>query len=117
MSPRAIPSTWLLTVVILLSLAAGLKPVDTAYSADREASDEQFQTLREPASQETEGESDPEAKLPYLFAVYTIIWAGFFGYVFYMSRRQRETRRELDVLRRTLIDREQTPAERETESP
>ncbi len=43
-----------------------------------------------------------EAELPWLFAVYAITWAAFFGYVFIMSRRQREMQREIDTLTRAL---------------
>ena len=43
-----------------------------------------------------------EAELPWLFAVYAITWAAFFGYVFFMSRRQREMQREIDALQRAL---------------
>ena len=48
--------------------------------------------------------SDPEANLPYLFAVYIITWAAFFAYVFYVSRRQREMQAEIDALKRALED-------------
>ncbi len=50
--------------------------------------------------------SDPEANLPFLFAVFIITWAAFFVYVFYMSRRQREMQREIDALKRALRERE-----------
>lgn len=50
--------------------------------------------------------SDPEANLPFLFAVYIFTWAGFFGYAFYMSRRQRDMRRDIDALRQALRERE-----------
>ena len=50
--------------------------------------------------------SDPEANLPFLFAVYILTWAGFFGYAFYMSRRQRDMRRDIDALRQALRNRE-----------
>ena len=43
-----------------------------------------------------------ESELPWLFAVYAITWAAFFGYVFVMSRRQREMQREIDTLKRAL---------------
>ena len=43
-----------------------------------------------------------EAELPWLFAVYAITWAAFFGYVFVMSRRQREMQREIETLKRAL---------------
>ena len=52
----------------------------------------------EPPAQQQRGESE----LPWLFAVYAITWAAFFGYVFVMSRRQREMQREIDVLKRAL---------------
>lgn len=51
-------------------------------------------------------DSDPEANLPFLFAVYILTWAGFFGYAFYMSRRQRDMRRDIDALRKALRERE-----------
>ena len=59
--------------------------------------------------------SDPEANLPYLFAVYIITWAGFFAYVFFMSRRQREMEREIDELKQVLV--EQEPSTRGSEGP
>ncbi len=40
--------------------------------------------------------------LPYLFAVYTVSWLAFFAYAFYITRRQRELRRQIDELRRQL---------------
>ena len=49
---------------------------------------------------------DPEANLPFLFAVFIITWAAFFVYVFYMSRRQREMQNEIDALKRALQERE-----------
>ena len=54
------------------------------------------------AGDDMEGESE----LPWLFAVFFITWTAFFGYVFVMSRRQREMRREIDALRRALDRRE-----------
>ena len=51
-----------------------------------------------------------ESELPWLFAVYIITWAAFFGYVFAMSRRQREMRREIEVMRRVLEERERQAA-------
>ena len=51
-------------------------------------------------------DSDPEANLPFLFAVYILTWAGFFGYAFYMSHRQRDMRHDIDALRQALRDRD-----------
>ena len=42
---------------------------------------------------------DPDPNLGYLFGVYIVTWAGFFGYAFMMSRRQREMQREITALR------------------
>jgi CcmD family protein len=43
--------------------------------------------------------------LGYLFAIYIITWAGFFAYVFLVSRRQRELERELNQLKAMLEER------------
>ncbi len=51
-----------------------------------------------------------ESELPWLFAVYIITWAAFFGYAFVMSQRQREMRREIDILRRVITERESRTA-------
>ena len=70
---------------------------------------EEAQPFQAPAGQEAQESgqnADPEANLPYLFAVYIITWLAFFGYVFYMSRRQREMQREIDELKRTISDSE-----------
>ena len=48
----------------------------------------------------------PERNLPFLFAVYTITWAAFFAYAFYVNRRQRELRREIEELKRALEEKD-----------
>ena len=50
--------------------------------------------------------SNPEANLPFLFAVFIITWAAFFVYVFYVSRRQREMQSEIEALKRALEERD-----------
>ena len=50
--------------------------------------------------------SDPEANLPFLYAVYTVTWVAFFVYVFYLSQKQRDMRREVEDLRRALAERD-----------
>ena len=40
--------------------------------------------------------------LIYLLAAFSIVWAAFFGYLFILSRRQRQLRRELDSLKAEL---------------
>jgi len=47
-------------------------------------------------------EHSPESNLGYLFAVYTITWIVFFAYLFFISRRQRDMRREMEALKRAL---------------
>ena len=42
----------------------------------------------------------------YLFAAYTVIWAVVFGYVFYLSNRQRRLRQEIDSLKELLEEKE-----------
>jgi CcmD family protein len=54
---------------------------------------------------------DPESNLPFLFAVFFIAWAAFFAYVFIMSRRQREMRSEIEVLKRVLAEKEERAAQ------
>ena len=44
----------------------------------------------------------PSANLPYLFAAFVVTWAVFFGYVFFVNRRQQELRNEIGRLRRLL---------------
>jgi len=44
----------------------------------------------------------PNSNLGFLFAIYLITWAGFFGYSFIVSRRQRSLEREIDALRALL---------------
>mgnify|MGYP001205736179 CR=1 FL=1 len=53
-----------------------------------------------------EESSDAEANLPYLFAVYAITWVIFFTYLYYLSQRQRNLRREVEELRQILVERE-----------
>ena len=38
----------------------------------------------------------------YLFAVYSIVWATVFGYLFYLYRKQRKLRQEIDTLRKSV---------------
>ena len=44
----------------------------------------------------------PSNNLPYLFAVYAVTWAVFFIYVFFVSRRQHELEKEVQVLKQAL---------------
>ena len=55
-----------------------------------------------PAAQDAPGESN----LGYLLAGTLLTWAGFFAYAVYLWRKNRDLRREVDDLRRTLGERE-----------
>ncbi len=43
-----------------------------------------------------------ETNLSYLFAVFAITWAGFFAYIFFVSRNQRELQRQVARLRASI---------------
>lgn len=86
------------TAVLLILLAAGAL-TQNGHASAYEAAAMSADTT---AQQQARG----EAELPWLFAVYIITWAAFFGYVFVMSRRQREMRAEIEVLKRALAERD-----------
>ena len=44
----------------------------------------------------------PPSNLPYLFAAFAVTWLVFFGYMFFIGRRQQEIRNEINRLRRTV---------------
>ena len=39
-----------------------------------------------------------EAYLPFLFAVFGVLWLSFFGYAYFISRKQADLKREIDAL-------------------
>ena len=102
---RALLVRWLLIAIVGLGVAAGPGWVGTAFAGDHGSRQEPLQTTGQGQGQEEQG-SDPEANLPYLFAVYIVTWAAFFGYVFVMSRRRKEMQREIEALRMELAERE-----------
>lgn len=95
--------TTLGAIIVLGILALSAVGVAGAYEGP-------LQALDQAASPAQEG-SGPEANLPFLFAVYIITWAAFFAYVFYVSRRQRELRNEIQDLRRALEERDRRDSE------
>ena len=54
------------------------------------------------APQDAPGESN----LGFLLAGAAVVWAGFFAYAFYVGRKGRELRRDIEDLQRSLADRE-----------
>lgn len=92
--------------VILLALAVAVAVAiswpDAAHAFVSHPADRQLEVQAMPLQQEPEGESE----LPWLFAVFFITWAVFFGYAFVMSRRQREMKREIEALKNALAEKE-----------
>ncbi len=84
--------------LIILTTAAIPGAAALAYDSRTSADAITLDTTTDIPAQQRRG----EAELPWLFAVYAITWAAFFGYVFVMSRRQREMQREIETLKRAL---------------
>ena len=84
--------------LIILTAAAIPGTALLAYDSDTASGAITLDTTTDIPAQQRRG----EAELPWLFAVYAITWAAFFGYVFVMSRRQREMQREIETLKRAL---------------
>lgn len=93
-----------IALAVLIALCAAVAwQVDGAYAIAADGAGVIVAADESPMiSQQQRGESE----LPWLFAVYAITWAAFFGYVFVMSRRQREMRAEIAALKRALAERE-----------
>ena len=51
--------------------------------------------------------SDPEGYLPYLFAAFALTWVAFFAYLFFLARKERALRQEMEALRDAFDEREQ----------
>ena len=49
-------------------------------------------------------QNDPEANLKYLFAVFFLVWVLFFGYIFFLSRRLKEMRNEVTMLKKIISE-------------
>ncbi|MCH8848350.1 MAG: hypothetical protein J4N31_03430 [Chloroflexi bacterium] len=47
-----------------------------------------------------------ESNLGFLLAGTALAWAGFFAYAFYVGRKNRELRRDIEDLQRTLAERD-----------
>lgn len=90
----------IIAIVAIILLAAAIAP-GAAYA---------FHAIPVGETAHIPAQQRGEAELPWLFAVYIITWAAFFGYVFFMSRRQREMQREIDALKDALDDTPDTDA-------
>lgn len=89
-------------IVMAAIVMASLLGVSQAFASDELTGPTASEVSATPQQQAER--RDPEANLPFLFAVFFITWAAFFGYIFVMSRRQREMQREIEALKRLLSD-------------
>ena len=96
--------------IALLLLIAGVSLAAPAVSAADSLPAVAAEMPESPQQAEDRGGG---SELPWLFAVFIITWAVFFGYVFVMSRRQREMQQEIDTLSRTVQERLQEEAGKE----
>ena len=95
---------------IALGTLGGHPWAGTAHASDGQPDASAPETLVQ--YQEVE-DSDPEANLPYLFAVFAIAWGGFFAYISVMTGRRRQMQRELEALRAALAERESASEQHE----
>lgn len=114
-STRVSGLRWVVAAVVVAAIGAGIVGIGEAHASDDVAGPSVFHSHGAPQAQQAE-DPDPEANLPYLFAVYIITWGGFFGYIFFMGRRQKEMQRELDALKSALADKE-SPTEQGEQQP
>ena len=95
-----------LSLALLITLVTSVSfGISDAYASHIIPDQPQQETRIGPQQQSAEEEVG-ESELPWLFAVFAITWSAFFGYVFVMSRRQREMQREMETLARALSDKE-----------
>ena len=100
---RSSPGPWALVLVALVVLTVATATDPTPLGAF----DAGTQSIPVEATPPQESGNDPEANLPFLFAVFIVTWGAFFAYVFYLSLRQRDMRSEIEALKRALAQREE----------
>jgi CcmD family protein len=83
---------------IILALLVLLVPVGAFALASAGG---QPEVAAEIAAQEN---TNTETNLDFLFAIYMVTWAGFFVYIFIVSRRQLTIEREIKDLRQLLAE-------------
>ena len=105
---RVVLAVLITGIVIALYSAGALVAQASEHSPETATTD----VLGAPPQQDAESR-DPEANLPYLFAVFIVTWAVFFGYIFVTSRRQKDMSREIADLRETLAEKERQVVEGE----
>ena len=115
MAYRAIGLRQCVLTAAALALLIGLLGATDSHAHVQAGQNSWAEAEGAPLLQEGE-DSDPEAFLPFLFAVYIITWAGFFAYAFLMSRRQRDLHREVEALKMALADKDRNASKSEEES-
>ena len=88
---------WIFPMILgsVLISAIGILTTEISHASDHD----QYIAPATLAVAEEDGQSDPEANLPFLFTAYLIIWAGFFAYAFFISWRQKDIKKEIEALR------------------
>ena len=105
--PRSAARAALALAVLALTLAALLATPAALAAGAGDTPDTQGE-VRTQAQEDAGG--DPEANLPFLFAVFIITWALFFAYVAYMTLKRRAMEREIEALRASFSERDAPPA-------
>lgn len=95
----------LILLLVAVALATASLLARDAYASADSAGPSVGETQVD-AQQTDADRRDPESNLPYLFAVFIVTWAVLFGFVFFMSRRQRGLQREVEALKAMLAERE-----------
>ena len=103
MAARAV----LALAALALGLAALVAPPAALASGAPDAPDAQGEVRLQAQVNES---GDPEANLPFLFAVFIITWALFFAYVVYMTLKRRAMEREIEALRASISERDAAPS-------
>jgi CcmD family protein len=49
-------------------------------------------------------DTNEESYLAYLFGVFFLIWLAFFGYIFFLSKRIKEMKTEVEYLKKLIIE-------------
>ena len=96
---------WLILLLVAVALAAAPLLAPGAHASADSVGPSVGETQVD-AQQADADRRDPESNLPYLFAVFIVTWGVLFGFVFFMSRRQRGLQREVEALKAMLAERE-----------
>ena len=85
--------------VIILAISLALSGIGSVALASSDFVSHSY------AVQSAQENTNQNTNLGYLFAIYIITWAGFFAYIFVLSRRQRSLERQIKILK-TRLDEE-----------